>query len=381
MAVVGVWAGLALNWRELLVVGIASVVLMGIALLFLAGGRSYEITLRLDEDRIVAGEGARAEVRVTNPRKRMILPGRIEVPVGEGLAEFSVPLLGAGATALQRIELPGLARGIVDVGPVRAIRGDPIGLIRRTAEFTSSTRLWVHPETTTLPHIAVGSVRDLDGNPSSTIVASDISFHALREYQPGDARHNVHWKSTAKTGTLMVRQYEESRRSSQAVILSLAEEEYSSTGEFELAVSAAASLGLQGLRFGRETQVSVSPLIPDLAALPPRALESIPASSRTALLDATSGLVRSPRAASLVTSAELAGLLVEGMSVAFLISGSRITLPEIHKAALRVPLGVRTVVILCNPLLPPRVNSIGGIEIFGIAIIDDLLQLARRRIL
>ena len=46
-----------------------------------------------------------------------------------------------------------------------------------------------------------------------------MSFHAIREYAPGDSRRQIHWKSTAKTGQLMVRQYEESRRSRMAVVL------------------------------------------------------------------------------------------------------------------------------------------------------------------
>ena len=69
-----------------------------------------------------------------------------------------------------------------------------------------------------------------------------MSFHAIREYTPGDSRRQIHWKSTAKTGQLMVRQFEESRRSRMAVVLSLALADYADEDEFELGVSAAASL-------------------------------------------------------------------------------------------------------------------------------------------
>ena len=53
---------------------------------------------------------------------------------------------------------------------------------------------------------------------------------ALREYQPGDDLRHVHWKSTAKTGRLMVRQYEESRRSRMAVVLGLDDAEEKRAG-------------------------------------------------------------------------------------------------------------------------------------------------------
>lgn len=380
-AIVGLWLGLSLNWSEMFVVGIASVLLIGIAALFLIGGKSYDLTISLDSDRVVAGNAAGAHVSIANSHTGVVLPARIEVPVGAGLVEFAVPTLVRGANHRKRIDLPAMRRGVVDVGPVRAIRGDPIGLMRRTIDYTRVQRLWVHPQTVTLPNISVGSIRDLDGIPSTTIVSSDVSFHAIREYQPGDAQRNVHWKSTAKTGKLMVRQYEESRRSSQAIVLSLADNDYATPEEFELAVSAAASLGLQGIRFGRDTTVSVSTLIPEFQVNPPRKLRTLPTTSRVALLDAASGVVPSPRAANLVQTSELTGLFVERMSVAFLISGTGTTLNELQSAALRLPFGVRTVVVLSNPLAPPRMNRIGALEIFGIAVIEDLAQLARRRAL
>ncbi len=378
-AVTGLWCGLAFNWLEMLVVGIASVVLVAVSALFLIGGRAYAVDIVLDSGRVVAGSAAGAQLSVRSEKRGIVLPARIEIPLGGGLAEVDVPLLAPGGHSNRRLELPTSSRGIVDVGPVRAVRGDPIGLVRRPINYTAARRLWVHPKTVTLPNIAIGSIRDLDGLPSATIVDSDVSFHAIREYQSGDAQRNVHWKSTAKTGKLMVRQFEESRRSSQAIIMSLAEADYASGDEFELAVSAVASIALQGIRFGRETLVSVSPLVPEFQSAPARKLTTLPTTSRSAMLDATCGLAMNRRAASLVQTAELTGLLSEGMSVAFLVTGSACTLPALQAAALRLPLGVRTSIVVCDPLLPPRLNRIGGLDIYGIAVIDDLLQLARRR--
>lgn len=378
-AVVGLGVGLLLNWTEMLVIGVASLILVGIAALFLLGGRSYEVTISLDEDRITAGSGMTAQLVVANHQRGLILPARLEVPVGAGLVELPVPMLAPRGAYRQRIQLSALRRGIVDVGPVRAVRSDPIGLVRRTIEYTQVKRLWVHPETVLLPNISIGSIRDLDGVPSSTIVTSDVSFHAIREYQPGDPQRNVHWKSTAKTGKLMVRQYEESRRASQTIILSRCEADYASADEFELAVSAATSLGLQGIRFGRDTTVSVSPQIPEFQTAPARTLVALPATSRLGLLDASCGLEMNPRAAGLLPAAELVGLFVEHMSVAFLVAGSRSNIHTLQTAALRLPFGVRVVVILCDPLLPPRMNVIDGLEIYGIAVVGDLMQLARRQ--
>ena len=53
--------------------------------------------------------------------------------------------------------------------------------------------------------------------------------------RPGDERRYIHWKSTAKTGRYMVRQFEETRRSHLVVALSLAATDYATDEEFELA--------------------------------------------------------------------------------------------------------------------------------------------------
>ena len=130
-----------------------------------------------------------------------------------------MPLLRPGHTVAQPLEIPALRRGIVTVGPATTVRSDPIGLLRREHAFEDVHELYVHPRTTALPSTSAGLIRDLEGNPTRRLVDADMSFHAIREYAPGDSRRQIHWKSTAKTGQLMVRQYEESRRSRMAVVL------------------------------------------------------------------------------------------------------------------------------------------------------------------
>ena len=116
-------------------------------------------------------------------------------------------------------------------------------------------------------------IRDLEGSPTRRLVDSDMSFHAIREYAPGDARKQIHWKSTAKTGRLMVRQYEESRRSRMAVVLGVAAAEYADADEFELAVSCAASLGLRAVRDARDVAIVTGSADPaGRARTPPRDL-------------------------------------------------------------------------------------------------------------
>ena len=92
-----------------------------------------------------------------------------------------------------------------------------------------------------------GIPRDLEGQPSGEIVDDDLDFYGLREYEPGDDVRNVHWLSSAKTGALMIRQYEATRRTDTALTISVNPDDYVSSDEFELAVSVHASIGVQCL--------------------------------------------------------------------------------------------------------------------------------------
>jgi len=95
----------------------------------------------------------------------------------------------------------------------------------------------------------------LTGVATRELSVSDLAFHALRDYQPGDERRYIHWKSSAKTGRYMVRQFEQSRRSHLVVAMSLAPEDYRDDDEFELAVSVTGSLGVRAIRDARSVSV------------------------------------------------------------------------------------------------------------------------------
>jgi uncharacterized protein (DUF58 family) len=93
-------------------------------------------------------------------------------------------------------------RGLVPVGPERLEFADPFGLVRRTLATRTSTDVLVVPRVSPAPVLRPASFRDdgMDGErPGSE------QFHSLREYVVGDPLKMVHWRSSARTGTLMVR--------------------------------------------------------------------------------------------------------------------------------------------------------------------------------
>jgi hypothetical protein len=377
-ATVGLGLGIVFGWVEWMVAGAAALVLVAASVPFLFGARSYDVGLSLTHERIVAGDGVTGEIVVRNDGHRTALPGRLDIPVGAGLIEFGVPLLRPGHTVAQPLDIPGLRRGIITVGPATTVRSDPIGLLRREHAFEDAHEVFVHPRTTSLPSTSAGLIRDLEGSPTRRLVDADMSFHAIREYAPGDSRRQIHWKSTAKTGRLMVRQYEESRRSRMAVVLAVAEQEYADADEFELAVGCAASLGLRAVRDARDVEIVIGSEIPRVVRARLRAIRRIPAGAPRPMLDGFSGV---ELLESTMPVAEVCRLTAESgdrLSIAFVVVGSRVTLTRLQQAALAFPPDTAVVAVLCDERAHPRMQPLSGITVLTVGTLDDLSGLLLR---
>jgi uncharacterized protein (DUF58 family) len=237
-----------LGWVEFTFVGATLVGAMVIAAFFSFGRATYTVTIELNPRRVTAGDRALGRMLVVNSGRKALIPTRMELPVGAGVAEFTVPRLAPGAESEELFAMPTHRRALILAGPAISVRGDQLGLVRRTVSWTEQVELFVHPQTTRLLATAPGLVRDLEGQTSNVITNSDLAFHALRQYEPGDDIRNVHWRTSARTGQLMVRQYTETRRSQLLLVQSAETSHYASEDEFELAISVMASIGCQVIR-------------------------------------------------------------------------------------------------------------------------------------
>lgn len=144
---------------------------------------------------------------------------------------------------------------MITVGPVSSVRADALGLIRREIVWTTPHDLYVHPMTIPLTTQMAGILRDLEGQTRKTISDNDMSFHALREYVPGDDVRNIHWKSSARNQSLMVRQYEDTRRTTTVLGVDEDAASWATEDDFELGVSVAASIAVHAIRHGLELTV------------------------------------------------------------------------------------------------------------------------------
>ena len=190
----------------------------------------------------------------------------------------------------------------------------------------------MHPATVPLSGIASGWIRDLDGLSTNDLSSSGVELHTLREYEPGDDRRHVHWRTSVRVGALMVRQFIDTRRWHLAIVLSTARHEYRNDDEFELAVSVAASLGTRALRDRQSLSCVAGP-------------DDIPSLNGSVLLDGLSGVELLGGSQSVADTAIASRGHFRDASVIAVVTGSRAGVPALRLAAGQFPAGVRVVSI------------------------------------
>src|SRR5450755_2366442 len=86
--------GWRLGWKELLLIAAACLIVLVLSTVFLLGRAFLLVDVELEPRRVVVGRPAAGRVTITNASRRRLLPLRVEVPVGAGMATFAVPSLG-----------------------------------------------------------------------------------------------------------------------------------------------------------------------------------------------------------------------------------------------------------------------------------------------
>jgi len=365
VAVVALVLGRRLGWLELAALGSALVAVVVVALLLTAGRSRYEVRLDMADRRVRIGERAVGRVEVRNVGRRRAMPSRVELPVGSAVADLGVPALAPGARHDELFAIPTSRRAVVVVGPVRSVRGDPFGLARRSVLWTQPVDLYVHPLLVSLAGASAGLLRDLEGQSTRDLSDSDLSFHALRDYVAGDDRRYIHWRTTARRGSLMVKQFEDTRRTQTALVLATDARDYADDDEFELAVSVLASVAVQTIREERDLAVLAGP-------------GSLRVQTPALLLDDCSGLAVAPTGAGAVLLGRRVAREAPDASVAMLVTGSVPSEADLRLGARHVATGTRTVVVRCERGAEVAVRTQGSLSLATIGTLDDLPRLLRR---
>lgn len=315
--------------------------------------------LALRPPRAVAGERVDITLSAVNEGRLSLWQPLVRLPVGDRDSWLRMPTLPPDERRSHDVVADDLERGVLDVGPATAVRSDPLGLLRRTVPWCDPIELYVRPRMALLSSLGSGQVRDLEGVPSDRVSMSDLAFHALREYVPGDDLRHVHWRSSARAGELLVRQYHDTRRNHATVVLDPLPGSYLSDEEYELGVSVAASLVMCAAR--EEYDVSL--------VSGHEQITSVPAG---AVLDATCRVQREPSAEPLPGEIRQALILAPETSLLFVVTGAAADLDDLAAALVAVPAETRCVVLRAALGEAPSVLRQHGHDVITVGALAEL---------
>lgn len=355
--------GLGFGWVEAVAIGLIGVTASVIALLWTIGSANYTATIEVDSTRVRVGDQVLGRVNLTNQGRRGLSGSMVELPVGRAVATLDVPALANGEMHEQIFSVPTKRRAVITLGPVRSVKSDPLGLIRRIRQLSDRIEVYVHPQTVLVDPDTTGLLRDIEGVVTRDLSSSDVAFHALRDYVPGDDRRAVHWRSTARLGRLIVRQFEETRKTHLLVVLSTDVADYTTEDEFEVAVSAAASLILQAAR--EERQVT---LCTQAGAVTHR--------TPALLLDQMCRLELRPGHGLAALTMDAANEVPDA-TVAALISGPNPSPTELRLARSHVPIEIRCFALRSAQSQPVAMRQIGSLPVLDIPTLADLPRALR----
>lgn len=254
---------LALAW--LLNLGLlvyAAYILLAVLFLSHVLARSWigglEARRRVGENRVTAGATVPVELRIRNTGSVPIawvlledlLPGAQPGIRGQGIEvrgrSVDISGLAAGGEHRMRYQVVTRKRGYYQLGPLIAESGDFFGLSRRYRVLQQPEYLLVLPRVIELEGYDLASRR-----PAGEIVMAHRLFEdptrivGIRDYQRGDELSRIHWRSTARTGTLQSKVYESSSVAGATLVLDFHVSSWETRDEpirSDLAASCVASL-------------------------------------------------------------------------------------------------------------------------------------------
>lgn len=252
------------GWHEMLAVSATTATMMLCAWNSSRQPSRMSVTLTPVSSRVTAGDIVMIAVQTRNDGSSPTPALSLHVPIGSIQRTLRVPPLAPQASHAGAVSVPTRTRAILRIGPAFVSAEDPLGLLRRQCCVSPSMRVYVHPPIVPADSLTHG-LQGFDGRIAERDAAEGLEFNDLREApEPADARR-VHWPSSARTGTLMVRRYDEKRCGDLLLALASDRRWYADDEEFELAVSTYASLGAQWLHDGHALIAAQMPRIADRA--------------------------------------------------------------------------------------------------------------------
>ncbi len=178
-----------------------------------------------DDLELHAGQPITVEIELTNARRLPALQLRGEevcpfAPRADRRQPFYAPSVPGRSSAVIRYEVTGARRGWFEFPPVVLATRAPFGLASARRALAAPSGVLLFPEYRELKHLPL-----FDQRPSvESLVArpgAGGEFIGVREYRPGDPPRHVHWRTTARAGRLIVREFADETQPGLTIALDL----------------------------------------------------------------------------------------------------------------------------------------------------------------
>lgn len=218
--------------------------------------------------RVMAGDLASVEIEVSNRKwwlSSWLLTARDQVAHARDRFEAATLFARVPAGQSRRSDyfVRFSQRGEYSFGPLELTTLFPLGLVERGLIFNDFATLIVHPRMgrmTSRWRSDLWNATELSEQRRMRAGLFDDEFHRIREYRVGDNPKAIHWRTTARRGELMVREFQQTRDRDLVLLVELWQPQQPSTTDLdrvELAISFAATVLYENLRQSREARLRV----------------------------------------------------------------------------------------------------------------------------
>ena len=216
--------------------------------------------------RVMAGELVSIEIEVSNRKwllSSWLLAARDQVAHVRDRFQAATLFVRvpAGQTRSSHYFVRFSQRGEYSFGPLELTTHFPLGLVERGLLFNDFAKLIVHPRVgrmTSRWRSDLWNATELAEQRRMRAGLFDDEFHRIREYRPGDNPKAIHWRTTARSGELMVREFQQTRDRDLVLLVELWQPNQPTTADLdrvELAISFAATVLHENLRLSRESRL------------------------------------------------------------------------------------------------------------------------------